>query len=401
MLAGGLLPPVQDRLGIVAEPVGALGVRPDADLVQPAAEVGRRADVRADGDDAGGGLRGGTGQVEQHPAEGLLGGAGAGRRGAAEVGRHGGRLPLAELRAAQALGDGGAQRGLRRVTGEGGPRVVRVGSQPDGEFPDLVGGQQRGVVLRVPLGGQPVALDGVGEDHRRAGVVDGVVGVEQRAEVVTAEVAQRGQQRGVVQRGDEAGDRSGRRAAAGQTLTQLGGGAAQQPLVLRVAHGVDAGAQALPAGTGEQLLQQMAVLDGEDLPAGGGEHALQPAGRHARHHPVQGLPVEVDDPDHLAQAGDHRVLDCLPDRALVQFGVAEQRVLPSGAGVAEARDIAAGDRAPHRGGGADADRTRRVVHRVGVLGAAGVALQTAEGPQRGQVGGVQLAEQVVDGVQHR
>ena len=62
--------------------------------------------------------------------------------------------------------------------------------------------------------------------------------------------------------------------------------------------------------------------------------------------------------------------------------------------------VPAGHRAPDRGGRADADRPGRVVDRVGVLDPARVALQAAERPQRGQVRLIELAEQVVDRVQH-
>jgi len=110
----------------------------------------------------------------------------------------------------------------------------------------------------------------------------------------------------------------------GQHLAQLGGGAAQHPLVLGVGHVVDAVAQALAAGTGEQLLQQPAVLHGEHLPPGGGEHALQTGGAHRGDDAVQGLPVQVHHPHDLAQLGHHGVEHGLPHRALVEFRVADQ-----------------------------------------------------------------------------
>ena len=50
-------------------------------------------------------------------------------------------------------------------------------------------------------------------------------------------------------------------------------------------------------------------------------------GRDVGHHPVQRLPVHVDDPDDLTQFGHRRVEDRLPHRALVEFGIADERVL--------------------------------------------------------------------------
>ncbi len=185
--------------------------------------------------------------------------------------------------------------------GEPRPRVVGVGADARGELAELLGGEQRRVVLRVALGGQPVALDRVGEDHGRPGVVDG-------AQRVAAARRGRGR-RGCGWR--RAGwRRRGRRRArpasalvAGQPLAQLGGRAAQQPLVLGVGHLVDPAPQRGAAGPGEQLLQQPPVLHGEHLPARGVEHALQPGGADVGHDPVEGLPVQVDDPDDLAELG--------------------------------------------------------------------------------------------------
>ena len=124
--------------------------------------------------------------------------------------------------------------------------------------------------------------------------------------------------------------------------------------------------------------------------------------RDQRDHPVQRLAVHVDDPDDLAEFGHAGVDDGLPDRALVEFGVTEQRVLAARGSVAAepAVQVPAGHRAPDRGGRADADGPGRVVDRVGVLDPARVALQAAERPQHGQVRLIELAEQVVDRVQH-
>ena len=190
------------------------------------------------------------------------------------------------------------------------------------------------------------------------------------------------------------------RVTAGQALPELGVRAAQQALVLGIGHLVDAGPQGLPAGAGEQLLQQVPVLDRQHLPPGGGEHPLQPGGTEDGDDAVQALPVQVDDPDHLTQLADHRVEDRLPAGALVQLGVAQQGVLPARADVPEPARVAAGQRAPDRRRRADPDRAGGVVDRIRVLRAARVALQAAELAQGAQVLRRQVAEQEVDRVQH-
>src|SRR4029450_3002398 len=90
VLAVRAFAPVQDGLGVVGEPVDALAGRPHADLVHPAAEVGRRRDVRRQRDHALRGVRRGAGEVEQGASERGLGG-GVPARGAADVDREGGR----------------------------------------------------------------------------------------------------------------------------------------------------------------------------------------------------------------------------------------------------------------------------------------------------------------------
>ena len=292
------------------------------------------------------------------------------------------------------------------------PRLAGIGTHLRRELAELSLGEQRGVVLRVSLDGQAVALDRVGQDDRGPTVVDGPVGLVQRGQVMAAEVADGGRQGAVVEVGDEPGERL---VAVRQPPAQLVRGAAEQPLVLGVGHGVDPVPQRLPARPGEQLLQQPTVLQRDDLPARRGEHAPEPVGGDQRDHAVQRLAVHVDDPDDLAEVGHAGVDDGLPHGTFVEFGVTEQRVLPAGAagaiatragparagpGVEVPAQVAAGHRPPDRGGRADADRSRGVVDRIGVLDPARIALQSAISPQRGQVRLVELTEQVVDGVQH-
>lgn len=122
----------------------------------------------------------------------------------------------------------------------------------------------------------------------------------------------------------------------------------------------------------------------------------------ARHHAVQRLPVEVDDPHDIAETLRGRVGDGLPDVALVQFGVAEQRDETRGWAGTEVRiDIPAGNGREERRRRAEAHRSGREVDRIGVLGARRIGLQPTERPQRREIGAVEIAEEVVDRVQHR
>ena len=99
--------------------------------------------------------------------------------------------------------------------------------------------------------------------------------------------------------------------------------------------------------------------------------------------------------------GDHRIDERLPDGALVELGVADERDVAAALRHVEvAGDVAVRDRAPERRRRADADRAGREVDDARILGAARIALQPAELAQRRQVAAVERAEQVVDRVQH-
>ena len=177
----------------------------------------------------------------------------------------------------------------------------------------------------MALGGQAVALDRVGEDHGRAGVVDGVERLAQRGEVVAAEVADRGVQGGVVEPGHELGEL--RRRRPGSRSRSWSGVQRSSRWYSGLAISSIRRRSASPPGRVEQLVQQPPVLDGEHLPARGVEHAREADGADVGHDPVEALPVEVDDPARPRRGPHHRVEDRLPAGALVQLGVADDRVL--------------------------------------------------------------------------
>jgi hypothetical protein len=231
-------------------------------------------------------------------------------------------------------------------------------------------------------------------------VLGAPVGVDQCAEVVAAEVSQRCAQLVVAELADERGQVA---VVTGEALAQLLRRGAQEALVLLVRHLVDAAPQLRAAAALEQGVEAAAVLDRDRLPAGRLEHVRPAAEGDVRHHPVERLAVQVDHPQHLAELRHAGIRDRLPDGALVELGVAHERDLPASGGNVEAvvLEVAARDRPPDRRGRADADRAGRVVHRVRVLGAARIALESPEGPQRLEVGPLERAEQVVDRVQHR
>lgn len=252
----------------------------------------------------------------------------------------------------------------------------------------------------MALGRQAAALDGVGEHHGGAVVVGPVERVDQERQVVPAEVTHGTGQLVGRQRGDQVPELGGR--LSGQdAVGDLVRGDSEHPLVLLVGHLLEAAAEIGAAGSLEQVGDEPTPLQRHDLPAGGREHALEALDLDVGHNAVQGLAVEVDHPQQLSERRDLRVGDGLPDGSFVQFGVAEQADEPAGGG--GVGEVGAGvpmrDGGPECGGGADADRAGGEVDGVGVLEPAGVALQPTLGAQGRQVRRVEVAEQVVDGVQ--
>ncbi len=189
------LAPAHERVGVVAEPVDAVAQGPDPGPVDPAAQVGRRGHVGADGHDARRHLGRVVREVDEHAPERLLG-RDAARMRAAQLDRRRRRGLRRGHVAPQPLRRGRAQLRLGAALGRRAPRVLHVGGELARQLLQLLVGQQGRVVARMAGDRQPPALDRVGE-HDRGPVGDRLgplVGLEQRGVVVAAEVAQRGQQ---------------------------------------------------------------------------------------------------------------------------------------------------------------------------------------------------------------
>ena len=260
----------------------------------------------------------------------------------------------------------------------------------------------------MPLGRQPPRLDRVGEDHRRA------VGRPRRPARTRRAGSRRSwpprsriapQQLGVVEvarstRADVA-PRRGRCPAAAR--------AARRP-VERSSRWYSSlvissirRAQRLAARAREQLAQPAPVLDRDRLPAGGLEHRREPAGGDVRHDPVERLAVQVDDPEHLAEARHDRVDERLPARALVELGVAERA--RSGVRPAAPRNgrRRSGARARSRSAPSRRSRPTRSRSRPGPDPSAGSDSSAGRRTARSVVrySRVEPAEEVLDRVQHR
>ncbi len=187
------------------------------------------------------------------------------------------------------------------------------------------------MIARVAGHRQPPALDGVGEhDAGPAGfAVARTERVKQRAQVMPGKISHETGQLAVTGQASAELPDIIRRTVKKPGFNGAFGKQPEQRLVMLVRHLIDPRPQRVSARAREGRLQPAAVLRLLDVPARGAELLLPLGDPDPGHDPVQRLPVHVDDPHHAAEAVGGRVGDGLPDVALVQLGVADQRHEPA------------------------------------------------------------------------
>ena len=203
---------------------------------------------------------------------------------------------------------------------------------------------------------------------------------------MSTEVAQ---QAGQVLIGDRGQDRAeritvGRGRVFQESLAGRGAGCAHQVLVLLIGHVVDAPSQRLTTGRVEGGLQAATVLRLQHLPTDPAEQRLHLLDLDAGDHPIEALAVQVDDPQHVAEASapNRLVADGFPHVALVELGVADQGDEAARwvalVGTEVGGGVAVRQSGEQRRRRAETHRARREVDRIGVLGPTGIRLQAAE-----------------------
>jgi len=226
----------------------------------------------------------------------------------------------------------------------------------------------------------------VGEnDARPRALLRGVVErVEDRREVVAAEI---GDERGdlvVARLGEEAVERRvGLAAGTGDERLPHGrGGQAQQPLILGVRHGLEPSLEAPAPGPAEEGAESPAPAEFDDAPAAGREHRAELTGARIRNDTVERLAVHVHDPEDAREIAYRLLAQRLPDVALVELGVTHHDDDAPRTGRAPVvGDVARRQRAERRLHGAEPHRAGGDVHDLRVLPPARIRLETAEGPE--------------------
>ena len=262
------------------------------------------------------------------------------------------------------------------------------------------------MVVLVAGEGQALALDGVGDEAGRPVVGNALEGVEHGLHVVAGEVGHQPVQRRIVVLLEDAADAGILVEVARQRLAPARAALEDQRRVERVGAVVDPLPQMIAVGLGEGRLQQLAVLQRDHAPADQLEHLADPAEQAVVDHAVEALAIVVDHPPQVPHVVLPAFEQRLEDVALVELGVADQRHHAAGRallGVAQLLQphIVLHHRGEQRHGDAQPHRAGREIDVVDVLGARRIGLRAAQRAEAFELVARLVAEQVLDGVEHR
>ena len=171
---------------------------------------------------------------------------------------------------------------------------------------------------------QAEALDGVGDEHHRAVVVDRFEGLDEARQIMAAEVRHQPPELLVGALVDQPRHRTLVAEIVEEALAPCRAALEGQRRVELVRAAVDPGAEPVAAGLGEGLRHQRPVFEGHHLPAEGAEDRLEAVVEALADDGVEALPVVVDDPPRIAQTLLPPLEQRLEDIALVHLGVADE-----------------------------------------------------------------------------
>ena len=260
------------------------------------------------------------------------------------------------------------------------------------------------IVLVAGERGGP-ALDGIGDEDRRFVAAGGAELLDEARNAVAAQIGHQLGQLGIAAAGEEGADRPLVADLVIEALAPGRAAAEHQRGIDGVGGGVDPGLEPIAARLGEGGALQGAVFEGDDVPVEGAENGFDTVVEPFADDAVEALAIVVDDPPGVAQAVLPAFEQAFVDIALVQLGIADQgNHAAFGAGFVGpglGADIVLDQAGEGGEGDAEAHRAGGDVDVVGVLGAAGVGLGTAEGAEILKLFKALLAEQILDGVEDR
>ena len=250
---------------------------------------------------------------------------------------------------------------------------------------------------------QAEALDRVADEADRPVMPRRLLeGLQQRGQVMPAEIAHQRRELGVRTSLDQPCRRSLVADVVEQAPAPCRAALEGQRGIELVGAAVDPVAQALSARLREGGLLELAMLHDHHVPAEIGEHGLKLGPEAFPDHSIQRLAVVVDDPPGVAKpvlpALDQRLVDV----ALVHLGVADERdhapfraVLHPAMGLA----VILRQRGEQRLRHAKAHRAGREIDVVHVLGARGIGLRALVAAEVLQLCARLIARQILDGVE--
>ena len=258
------------------------------------------------------------------------------------------------------------------------PFVARPHAMRGAQALNLRRCHEPGMIVLVAGERQAEPFDGIGDEAdrpiMRARLFEGL---DQRRQVVAAEIGHQPRQFLVAAAFDQPGNRALIADVVEQALAPGRSALERQRGIELVRAAIDPLPEGLAAGFGEGGFEQPAVLEHDDVPAEIPEQRLEAFPQAFAHDGVEALPVVVDDPPRIAQAVLPAFQKRLEDVAFVHLGVADQRDhLPVGQmlGHALGVQVILDERGKQRLGNAEADGAGREVDVVHVLGARGVGL---------------------------
>ena len=267
----------------------------------------------------------------------------------------------------------------------------------------LGGVHQPGVIVLVPLEGQTVPLDRIGDKAHRLVFGRAVKGFDQACDVMTAKIGHDARQFIVAIARDQLQGFM-RAGQISQKLTPPGAGALEDKRrIERVGTGIYPCPQPLAARLGEQPFQGFAIFEGDDLPAHGLEQAGELVEQTIGHHRVEALPVIVDNPPAIADAVLPAFQQAFIDIAFIELRVANDGDHASFRPIAAkslGADIILHQAGEGRHGGAQTHRPGREINVVRVLCPRGIGLRPAEGAKVFQIFKLLIAKQILDRVEN-
>ena len=301
-------------------------------LVHERPKIGRNRHIRRCRDDSVPQSMAGLGNIEQNPPESRLRRLLLALRHRQPLGhRHGFRRRNPSRPSQRAV----CHKGLQPLGQRWLDTAIRLPLLPLGnaqagtQIVHLARVHQAGMIVLVAGKWQAIALDRIGDEHRRPVIIGLLESLDQRLHAMAAKIEHERRKSCIIKAFNQLANR--RIAADIGDETRPPGRAALvgQRRIFSVGAAVDPVRQRMAAGALEHFALQFAVLECQHAPATGLENIVEAPEHPVRRGAVQRLAVEVDNPPAIANIVLVALDQALVDIALIKLGIAHQRDHPA------------------------------------------------------------------------